>query len=112
MTHWTLKPWGKLLILPSVVENGETHILTINKGGQSSIHSHKEKRNLFHVICGRLRVVLVLYDKGKTKYEPHVLGEGETYIVESGVEHCFIAEKPTVCIEQYWVTDIHRRQAF
>jgi len=105
----TIKPWGTLEILPSVTENGETHVLRIRAGEACSRHYHDDKRNLFHVISGRLIVVQWL---GKVQNRS-VLDVGETVVVESGIDHQFITDdKPAVVLEQYWVTDIHRRVVY
>lgn len=87
------------------------HRLWIEPNQKCSRHYHRDKRNMFHVILGRL--VINVWRNGDMEPMKFELEEGDTYIVESGVEHQFVTqEEACECLEVYWLTDISRKATY
>ena len=108
------KVWGRTscLFLSDFVS---VHHLQVLAGGFCSEHYHSRKKNVFHVIRGRLRVFQ--WRGASTEAEPDVtvLGAGDSMVIPVGVWHKFQADEPTECLEIYEAApveeDILRRKA-
>lgn len=62
--------------------------LAVNEGGACSLHYHAFKYNQFIIEEGSLQILVM----GQGSY---ILNEGESFIVNPGLVHQFVALKPT-----------------
>ena len=92
------KCWGKVWHIFSFADAAVSH-LQVNAGFRCSMHSHKERVNMFAVISGKL---LIEEWGGAGKYQATELGPGETYTVPVDVVHRFEVLESGEVIEVYW----------
>jgi len=71
------------------------NVLHVLKGGTCSLHTHKAKHNIFHVISGKLNIHT---DMGDSTILP-----GQSFMVLAGTKHQFQAIEETVAIEVMFV---------
>lgn len=82
----------------------QVHLLELEAGGFSSEHRHLAKANLFHVVSGRVEILVWPEPAGpadKTR-----LGPGESLAIRPGLFHQFRAIAPSLCIEVYEAADV------
>ena len=77
-----------------------TNVLRVKKGGTCSLHTHKTKHNVFHVISGKLKIST---DKGDS-----VVGEGQSFTIFAGTKHQFCALEDTIAVEVMFVRYDHQ----
>jgi len=90
--------WPKIWGTNDEIYNNDlcsVNVLKIKKGGTCSLHTHKAKHNVFHVISGQLKIKT---DKGDS-----VLSPGHSFTVFAGTKHQFQASEETICIEVMFV---------
>lgn len=91
----TPKAWGETTEVwrDSYVE---VHRARIEKGGESSVHYHDHRVNLFFVESGEIEV---------RTFEPSrtfLLGPGSRFLVSARMKHQFHAIKDSIVYEVYW----------
>ena len=87
------KPWGKVDLLYQTAFMYVEKIW-VNIGGQSSIHLHKKKVNMFIVESGKLRIY--------TEHNGWVLSPSEEISIKPKIQHQFIALTKVVAYEIYY----------
>ncbi len=101
------KPWGssERLIHDYTVQLERIQIV---KGGYSSKHWHKRKRNLFWVTSGKLAIYTFVFNKDGPHVEPHKVARSwlltpanAPLCIEPDIIHQFVALERTLCYEMY-----------
>lgn len=112
MGEWETKDWGRTRCQYQTLHYSR-HELELLTGGYCSVHYHGGRSNLFHVIRGKVRVV-VAYGWQITYRD---LGPHDTMSVRAHAVHQFQVLEGGICIEDYLpdgphgvadVGDIHR----
>lgn len=96
----TCKNWGTSeTIFKS--DSVEVILLTIAKGGSSSIHHHNHKHNLFKVISGK--IALYCGDPSRPdELTEHMLTKADAQVnIPKGIKHGFEAIQNSVVLEVY-----------
>lgn len=93
--HHKVWGWTQHIFLSSEVEICRAHIIT---GGYCSKHYHKNKVNRFHVLSGKLEIIV--YRNGQ---EEHMtMTTGMTLDIQPKVQHKMVCHKECDFIEIYW----------
>lgn len=98
------KAWGRTGLLYST-RYLQAHLLEVNAGGFCSEHRHGRKHNFFHVLKGRLEILVWPNDQASVP-DVTVLGEGGSTSLAPGVYHQFRALADTLCIEIYEAAEV------
>ncbi len=81
--------------------NVEIHRIEVIKGGYCSKHYHEYKFNGFYCEKGELQIQVWKTDS--TLIDVTMLGKGDYTIVEPKTYHKFLATRPSIVYEIYWV---------
>jgi quercetin dioxygenase-like cupin family protein len=92
------KVWGRTTLIAET-ETASVHALEILAGGFSSMHRHRIKKNIFHVLQGAVKITK---RTGEAEDET-TLHAGDSIEVEAGTWHKFEALKESRMIEVYTV---------
>lgn len=87
--------WTQHIFLSEEVEIARAHIVT---GGYCSKHHHSNKVNRFHIINGKLEIIVYR----NNKEERVILSPGMTLDVPPMIQHRMVCKEECDFIEIYW----------
>lgn len=96
MNEWEQKVWGTTRCTDHN-KYWSRHELNTKAGGFCSVHYHLARKNIFHVLSGRLKVVWAY----AWRINAIELGPGEHLSLLSGTPHQFQSIEPSHVIEEY-----------
>jgi len=104
MDEWEAKAWGRVRHLFHT-DLAAISYLETQAGYSCSLHRHRERANLFHVVSGKL--IVEQFDQPHGSESLRLtnrwrLTVGETFVVPSGVYHRFCVHEDAHVIEVYW----------
>jgi dTDP-4-dehydrorhamnose 3,5-epimerase-like enzyme len=74
----------------------ELNLITSDAGAIRGRHYHKETRECFVILSGRIQVIFRRPISGSGwEQDEHIFSAGEVFIVEPGVEHTFHIQEPS-----------------
>lgn len=98
------KPWGMQY---PVLRRNTIHVdeISVVPGGYCSVHKHLHKSNLFHVMEGRLAIVV--FNEERQIIRTESLRAGEECIIPEGQLHMFWSQSGCIAQEVYLGTAEH-----